>query len=287
MAFSYQSSRKNSTNVSANELYYITRNVFKRNKAFQQKGYTFNIRKGNYISNPTSSRYMQYEDDKSYTANQSFEKFFSTSAKNTEIKQIQDFNKSKQRFFYTRERTLSLANIDPEQYPYRQVFPRSPEYNFGKTQERINMFSQNKLDDERRYNNFFMCKTNFSKTLGMQKMTPRPNFAFQVNMQDKIYDNSYNAYQKIVFNTTDEKCLFDHNKQLQNKAGRNCDLNDQKYPLRVQIDRDSIERAERQISPYKKMNIPSFNKQIGRDRPGSSPYNICLLYTSPSPRDQA
>eukprot|EP00825_Cyclidium_porcatum_P041337 TRINITY_DN5406_c0_g1_i2.p1 TRINITY_DN5406_c0_g1~~TRINITY_DN5406_c0_g1_i2.p1 ORF type:complete len:209 (+),score=23.80 TRINITY_DN5406_c0_g1_i2:126-752(+) len=208
MAFSYQSSRKNSTNVSANELYYITRNVFKRNKAFQQKGYTFNIRKGNYISNPTSSRYMQYEDDKSYTANQSFEKFFSTSAKNTEIKQIQDFNKSKQRFFYTRERTLSLANIDPEQYPYRQVFPRSPEYNFGKTQERINMFSQNKLDDERRYNNFFMCKTNFSKTLGMQKMTPRPNFAFQVNMQDKIYDNSYNAYQKIVFNTTDEKCLF-------------------------------------------------------------------------------
>lgn len=34
MAFSYQSSRKNSTNVSANELYYITRNVFKRNKAF-------------------------------------------------------------------------------------------------------------------------------------------------------------------------------------------------------------------------------------------------------------
>lgn len=262
-------------NISTSELYYVTRNVFRRNKIFYQRGGTCDVRRGQGGSNLSFSRNLiQDDDEKAQQANQSFERFFQTSARKSEIKQVQEFNRSKQRFLYTRERTLSLANIDPEQYPYRHVFPRSPEFNFGKSQERIDIFTQNKLDDERRYNNFFLTKTDFSKTIGMHKVTPRPNFVFQVNMQDKIYDRSYQAYQKIMYNATNTKCLFDHNKQSAAKSYRNLGNRLNEEPIRIQFDRDSIEKAEKRVSPYKQMNIPAFQHQIGRDRPGSSPYNI-------------
>ncbi len=133
--------------MSNSQLFYVTRSLFKRNRNLVDRINSLNTE---YLTpnKPEAAKFnrepYQYSDANETEAtsqrvrrnstNASFDRFFSTSARKTSLKCEQNFNKSRHRFLYSREKEKSFNFTDTD--AWKKLHTKEPEIDFSRNTKR-------------------------------------------------------------------------------------------------------------------------------------------------------
>ncbi|EAS02322.1 hypothetical protein TTHERM_00624410 (macronuclear) [Tetrahymena thermophila SB210] len=180
---------------------------------------------------------------------------------------------------------IEQQNADEQ---WKNVKYRAPRYTFYKNSPRktiIGPQSNSLLDNEKRFNNFYLEKPDINHTIDMKSLSGRDYKVFkQFKLHDLVYPASNKQYEKVIYDNKTLKCQFDLQKQDSNDGviGREFYQKQHKDDIpATDLNCDMVIKAHNDLLPFKKNRIPQFDKISARERQSSSPYRILTQIENP------